>query len=41
MLLDDVVSEAIRYEDAHVIVPHGPGLGVSLDEGKMRRYLRA
>jgi muconate cycloisomerase len=41
MLVHDVVSGPIQYEDGHLIVPHAPGLGVRLDEDKMRRYGRA
>jgi muconate cycloisomerase len=40
MLVDDIVTEPIQYESGHIVVPRGPGLGVSLDEDKMRRYIR-
>lgn len=40
MLVDDIVTEPIQYESGHIIVPRGPGLGVSLDEDKMRHYAR-
>lgn len=39
-LLDDViVGGKMRYEDGHLQVPSGPGLGVELDEDRMARYV--
>ena len=32
---EQVVVEKVRYEDGHVIVPDGPGLGVELDEDRL------
>lgn len=32
---DDVVEEPVRYENSHLIVPEGPGLGVNVDESKL------
>ena len=32
---EQVVNEKVRYEDGHVIVPDGPGLGVELDEERL------
>ena len=29
----DVVKEPLRYEQGHLLVPQGPGLGVEVDEG--------
>jgi L-alanine-DL-glutamate epimerase-like enolase superfamily enzyme len=29
-----------RFEEFHVHVPAGPGIGVTLDEEKLRRYAR-
>jgi muconate cycloisomerase len=40
LLADDLTREGIRYRDGHVLVPDGPGLGVTLDEGKLERYGR-
>jgi muconate cycloisomerase len=40
MLIDDIVTEPVQYENGHLIVPRSPGLGVSLDEDKMRHYAR-
>ncbi len=40
MLIDDIVTEPIKYADGHIIIPQGPGLGVALDEDKMRHYTR-
>jgi muconate cycloisomerase len=39
-LRDDIAQEPIRYEGGCVLVPHGPGLGVHLDEDKVRYYRR-
>lgn len=35
---DDIVSESFDFIDGHVRVPQGPGLGVEVDEGKIRHY---
>ena len=32
---EQVVKEKVRYEDGHVIVPDGPGVGVELDEERL------
>jgi glucarate dehydratase len=38
-LTDDIIEGGLfKYEDGHIKVPTGPGLGVSLDENKMKRY---
>ncbi len=31
----DVVKEPVRYENSHLLVPDGPGLGVDVDEAKL------
>lgn len=36
--LDDIITEPFKYEDGYLYVPHGPGLGVELDEAKVARY---
>ncbi|MGD9867134.1 MAG: mandelate racemase/muconate lactonizing enzyme family protein [Hyphomicrobiales bacterium] len=38
VLADDIVTEPMRLEDGTVRVPEGPGLGVDLDEDKLRHY---
>ncbi len=35
---DDVVTEPFEFVDGAVKVPHGPGLGIELDEDKVERY---
>jgi muconate cycloisomerase len=40
ILVDDIVLQPLVYENFHVRVPPGPGLGVILDEEKLRRYER-
>lgn len=37
---DDLVQQPVRYHHGHLWVPHGPGLGVRLDEAQVRRYAR-
>jgi len=38
-LTDDIIAGGLmKYEDGSLRVPEGPGLGVELDEEKMRRY---
>ena len=38
-LLDDIIEGGLmKYEDGSIKVPEGPGLGVSLDEDKMKFY---
>jgi L-alanine-DL-glutamate epimerase-like enolase superfamily enzyme len=37
-LIDDVLTEQLQFEDGHIQVPEGPGLGVEVDEGKLERY---
>jgi muconate cycloisomerase len=36
--LDDIIVEPFAYESGHLLVPHGPGLGIEVDEDKLRRY---
>jgi len=40
ILTDDLVAEPLRFADCHVHLPDGPGLGVTLDRDKLRRYRR-
>jgi muconate cycloisomerase len=40
ILVDDTVTVPLRFEEFHVHVPAGPGIGVTLDEEKLRRYAR-
>ena len=40
ILTSDLVTEPLRFEDFHVHLPPGPGLGVVLDPEKLRRYAR-
>ena len=37
---DDVTTESVRFEKGYVYVPDGPGLGVELDEDKVKRYTK-
>jgi hypothetical protein len=40
ILVDDLVLQPLVYENFHIRVTPGPGLGVVLDEEKLRRYER-
>ncbi|MCK8786308.1 muconate/chloromuconate family cycloisomerase [Roseomonas sp. NAR14] len=40
ILTGDLVTEPLRFEDFHVHLPSGPGLGVTLDPAALRRYAR-
>lgn len=37
LYLDDVTTEPLRYEEGHLVVPEGPGLGVEIDREALRR----
>lgn len=39
-LVDDVLKTPLDFSGGHVNVPTGPGLGVEVDEAKVRRYAR-
>jgi len=41
ILTSDLVTEPLRFEDFHVHIPDAPGLGVILDDEKMRRFARS
>lgn len=40
ILTDDLVTEPLRFADFDVHLPSGPGIGVTLDPDKLRRYAR-
>ena len=40
ILIEDLVTEPLRFEDFHIRLPTGPGLGVTLDRDKLRRFAR-
>lgn len=39
--LDDLLKEPYGYKDGSIIVPQGPGLGIELDERKLKKYSAA
>lgn len=39
-LVDDILKQPLSFANGHVDVPAGPGLGVEVDEAKVRRYSR-
>ena len=41
ILTDDLVTEPLRFAEFEVTLPDGPGLGVTLDQDKLRRYARS
>jgi muconate cycloisomerase len=36
--LDDIVKQPFGYDNGHLVVPDGPGLGIEVDEAKLQRY---
>ena len=36
--VDDIIRMPFEFRDGHLVVPDGPGLGVEVDEEKLRRY---
>lgn len=36
--LDDIIEAPLRYEGGQLFAPDGPGLGVEVNEGKLKRY---
>jgi muconate cycloisomerase len=40
ILTGEYVTEPLRFEDFHVHLPTGPGIGVALDEDRLRHYAR-
>lgn len=40
LLKDDIVANPPRYEDFELVLPTGPGLGLTLDEDKLNFYRR-
>jgi muconate cycloisomerase len=38
LLVDDLTAEPIPMEDGALLVPRGPGLGVTVDEERLERY---
>ncbi|HEY4045068.1 MAG TPA: muconate/chloromuconate family cycloisomerase, partial [Rhodopila sp.] len=41
ILQGDLVAEPLRFQDFHIQVPNGSGLGVTLDPAQLRRYARS
>lgn len=39
--LDDIVAAPFAFVDGRVLVPEGPGLGIEIDEQKLRHYAQA
>ncbi|MCM7512430.1 muconate cycloisomerase family protein [Enterobacter hormaechei] len=40
LLKDDVVVRALAFSDGQVTLPDGPGLGIEVDDDKLRHYAR-
>jgi muconate cycloisomerase len=36
--LDDIITQPFEYQNGHLVVPNGVGLGVEVDEDKLKRY---
>ena len=41
ILTSDLVTEPLRFEDFHVHLPAGPGIGITIDEAALRRFARS
>jgi muconate cycloisomerase len=41
ILTEDLATDPLRIADFHIHLPSGPGLGVTLDADKLRRFARA
>lgn len=41
MYVDDLITDPFVYRDGHLVVPTQPGLGVHLDDEKVKKYLQA
>ncbi|MEZ5124415.1 MAG: hypothetical protein R2736_23085 [Solirubrobacterales bacterium] len=39
--LDDIVAQPLAFVDGAVLCPDGPGLGIEVDEDKLRHYAQA
>jgi len=35
---EDVLAKPLAFSDGHVQVPSGPGLGIEVDEARVRRF---
>lgn len=40
MYSDDILTESMRYEEGHILVPDGPGWGMDVDEERIAHYTR-
>ncbi len=40
MLRDDVLQEPLEFKRGQICVPQGPGLGITVDEDKVRALAR-
>lgn len=40
LLTEDILQQPLIYEDFHLVVPQGPGLGIVLDEERVQRFSR-
>jgi muconate cycloisomerase len=41
ILVEDLVTEPLQFEDFHIHLPAAPGLGVRLDHDKLRHFARS
>ncbi|MCC4594147.1 muconate/chloromuconate family cycloisomerase [Xanthomonas campestris pv. phormiicola] len=40
LLTEEILAEPLRYEDFHLQLPRGPGLGIALDEARVDAFRR-
>lgn len=41
LITEDILTKPLDYSDFELTVPNGPGLGIELDEAKIKRFTRA
>lgn len=40
LITEDILAAPLEYRDFELTVPNGPGLGIELDEAKLKRFVR-
>ncbi|MDI9653349.1 enolase C-terminal domain-like protein, partial [Burkholderia cenocepacia] len=40
LITEEILTQPLDYSDFELTVPDGPGLGIALDEDKVRRFTR-
>ncbi|MNC75836.1 Muconate cycloisomerase 1 [compost metagenome] len=40
LITEEILTQPLDYSDFELTVPAGPGLGIELDEAKLKRFTR-